>query len=79
MNHTTLAEAVLLDNADKTTPQLAGSALESTLQTIDVIGTLLQGRAEPLNPEQLEAIGQTLKETTMLAMCYFIRQSGRLN
>lgn len=79
MNHTTLAEAVLLDNADKTTPQLAGSALESTLQTIDVIGTLLQGRAEPLTPEQLDAIGQTIKETTMLAMCYFIRQAGRLN
>ena len=79
MHNTTLAEAVLLDNADKETPQLASSALESTLQTIDVIGTLLQGRAEPLTPEQLEAIGQTLKETTMLAMCYFIRQGSRLN
>ncbi|MEN3159573.1 hypothetical protein ABC502_14430 [Alkalimonas sp. NCh-2] len=77
MNHTTLAEAVLLDNAADTNPQLAGSALENTLQTIDVIGTLLQGRAEPLTPEQLEAVGQTLKETTMLAMCYFIRQGNK--
>ncbi len=71
MNNSTLAEALLLTPTAKVNKQLAASAVESTLHTIDIIGTLLQGRAEPLTPEQLEAVGQTLKETAMLSLCAF--------
>lgn len=71
MNNSTLVEALLLNPTPKINKQLASSAVEATLQTIDIIGTLLQGRAEPLSPEQLEAVGQVLKETAMLSLCAF--------
>jgi hypothetical protein len=48
-------------------PQHAASALTA----IDTIGTLLQGRAVALEPDQLEAVGQLLKEAAMLSLCAF--------
>ncbi|MFC4654359.1 hypothetical protein ACFO3I_04875 [Rheinheimera marina] len=73
MNNSTIAEALLLDPSSAT-PQQAGSALEQSLTAIDMLGTLLQGRAEPLTPEQLEVVGQLIKETAMLGLCAYMRQ-----
>jgi hypothetical protein len=53
----------------------AASATESALGTI---GTLLQGRAEPLTVTHLEAVGQLIKETAMLSLSAFER-AGRLH
>lgn len=71
MNNSTLAEALLLDLTAKINPQHAASAVEQGLAAIDTIGTLLQGRAVALEPEQLEAVGQLLKEAAMLSLCAF--------
>lgn len=77
MNNTTTAEA-LLYSPDKIDTRAASSATESTLTALDTIGTLLQGRAEPLTVAQLEAVGQLVKETTFLALLAFER-AGRVH
>lgn len=77
MNNTTAAEA-LLYSPEKIDPRAASSATESTLNALDTIGTLLQGRAEPLTVAQLEAVGQLVKETAFLALLAFER-AGRVH
>ena len=77
MNNTTAAEALLFDPARADT-RAASSATESALSALDTIGTLLQGRAEPLTVAQLEAVGQLVKETAFLALLAFER-AGRVH
>lgn len=77
MNNTTAAESVLFNPATLDS-RTAASATESTLNALDTIGTLLQGRAEPLTVAQLEAVGQLVKETAFLALMAFER-AGRVH
>ena len=77
MNNTTAAESALFDPATLDS-RTAASATESALSALDTIGTLLQGRAEPLTVTQLEAVGRLIKETAMLSLLAFER-AGRLH
>ena len=77
MNNTTLAEA-LLYSPEKIDPATAASAVEACLSALNNKGDLLQGRAKPLTVEQLEAIGQEIKEVAFLALMAFER-AGRVH
>jgi hypothetical protein len=62
MNNSTLVEAYF----DNTQSRLNNQAVETGFASIDTLATMLSNMREPLSPQLCEAIGQHIKEVSML-------------
>lgn len=62
MNNSTLVEAYF----DHPNNKNLNSLITAGFSSIDTLATMLSNMREPLSPQQCEAIGQHIKETSML-------------
>lgn len=71
MNNTTLVEAYFDTRNHSNT--LKNSAVECGFASLDTIASLLANQREALPPEQCEAVGQLLKEVSMMTFMAYER------